>query len=78
VLQSSHIVIKEAIALLESWRGRLVRVEEALARSASEKWEYDRRFCAWSRFALVVQRVAFKERFGKEAERVSMFRLAGE
>jgi hypothetical protein len=112
------IAIKEAIALLESWRGQLVRVEETLARSAGEEWEYNRHFCTWSRFALVVQHVgwrfsggalcvegafgdemcghqisldavvavrrpdeasvAFKERFGQAAERVSVFRLVGE
>jgi hypothetical protein len=109
--------IEEAMFLLESWRGRLVRVEETLARGAGEEWEYNRHFCTWSRFALVVKRVgwrisgsalmvegsfggefcshevnldtvvavrrpdgesvAFKERFGQAAERVSVFRLVG-
>jgi hypothetical protein len=101
--------------LLESWRGRLVRVEEMLARGTSEEWRYNRHFCTWSRFALVVkdvrwrisgsalivegsfggefcshevnldtvvavrrpdgESVAFKERFGQAAERVSVFQL---
>ncbi len=107
--------VQDALALLESWRGRLVRVEETLARGTGKAWEYDRHGCTHSRLAFVVQHVgwrfsgsalcvlgaaaghdcgyevsvdalvavrrpedgslALKERFGRAAERVSVFRL---
>src|SRR4051794_17491451 len=52
--------VKEAIAVLESWRGRLVRVEETLARGTGDGWEYDRHGCTHSQFALVVQSVGWR------------------
>ena len=109
--------VEGAIALLESWRGQLVRVEETLARDTGDGWEYDRHGCTHSQIAFVAQfvgvrfsgsalqvlgalsdiecghevsldsvvavrrpdadSVAFKERFGRVAERVSLFRLVG-
>ena len=106
-----------AIGLLESWRGQLVRVDETLARSVGEGWEFDRHGCTHSGLSLVVEyvgwrfsgsalmvhgahsgrecgyevsldavvavrhpdrtAVAFKEWFGRAAERVSVFRLVG-
>ena len=109
--------VEEVIALLESWRGQLVRVEETLARSTGDGWEYDRHGCTHSALSLVVEyvgwrfsgsalmvqgtlagrecgyevsldavvavrrpdesSVAIKERFGRAAERVSVFWLAG-
>lgn len=108
--------VEEAVALLESWRGRLVRVEETVSRGTGEAWEYDRHGCTRSGQTLVVESVgwrfsgsalmvlgtlagqpcgyevsldavvgvrrpdassvALKERFGRAAERVSVFRLA--
>jgi hypothetical protein len=108
-------VVQEAIAVLESWRGQLVRVDVALARGNYEEWEYDRHSSTHSHLAFVVTHVgwrfsgsalwvlgemvdcdcghevsmdaltavhrlddgslAFKERFGRTAERVSVFRL---
>ena len=107
--------VQDAVALLESWRGRLIRVEETLARGTGDAWEYDRHGCTHSQLAFVVQHVgwrfsgsalfvlgavaghdcvhevsvdalvavrrpddgslALKERFGRAAERVSVFRL---
>lgn len=107
--------VEDAVALLESWRGRLASVEETLARSAGEGWEYNRHGCTRSRFSFIVESVhmrfsgaaitvlgalsggeceyeisldalvavqrpdgnsvAVKERFGKVAERVTVFRL---
>ena len=109
--------VEGAIALMESWRGQLVRVDETLARSTSDGWEYDRHGCTHSSLTLVVEyvgwrfsgsalmvhgvlsgrecgyevsldavvavrrpdeaSVALKERFGRAAERVSVFRLIG-
>jgi hypothetical protein len=109
--------VQDAIALLESWRGQLVRVDETLARSTGDGWEYDRHGCTHSGLSLVVEyvgwrfsgsalmvhgalsgrecgyevsldavvsvrrpdgaSVALKERFGRAAERVSVFRLVG-
>ena len=108
--------VEGAIALMESWRGKLVHVEETLARSTGDAWEYDRHGCTHSRQSLVVEyvgwrfsgsalmvdgtssghqcsyevsldavvavirpdesSVAFKERFGQVAERLSLFRMA--
>jgi hypothetical protein len=52
--------IEEAMVLLDSWRGRLIRVEETLARYTSEEWQYNRHFCTWSRFAMVVKYVGWR------------------
>ncbi len=110
--------VEAAIARLESWKGRLVSVEESISRAIGKSWSFDRHFCTRSRFflslefvgwfisgsALAVEgsqgeqpasyqltldlvvaaelpedgSVAFKERFGQAAERVSVFRLVGE
>lgn len=109
--------VEAAIARLESWKGRLISVEESISRAIGESWSYDRHFCTRSRFSLMVEfvgwyfsgsslavegsqggqpanyqltldrvvavelpedgSVAFKERFGQAAERVSVFRLNG-
>lgn len=109
--------VQDAIALLESWRGLPVRVDETLARGTADGWEYDRHGCTRSGLVLIVEyvgwrfsgnalmvhgsldgrecgyevgldavvavrrpcgaSVAHKERFGRAAERVSVFRLVG-
>lgn len=114
---SSELItaVEEAIALLESWRGRFVHVEVTSARGTGDNWEYDRHIHTHSQLAFVVQHVgwrfsgsalfvhgavagwscghevsldalvavrrladgslALKERYGRAAERVSVFRL---
>ena len=52
--------VQEAIALLESWRGRLVRVEETLARGTGDALEYDRHGCTRSQLAFVVQHAGLR------------------
>ena len=52
--------VQEAIELLHTWRGKLVRVEETLARRTGEAWEYDRHGCTRSHFVLVVEFVGWR------------------
>jgi hypothetical protein len=52
--------VEGAIALLESWRGQLVRVDETLARGTGDGWEYDRHGCTHSGLALVVEYVGWR------------------
>ncbi len=52
--------VQEAVALLESWRGRFVRVEETLTRETGEAWDYDHHGCTPSQLAFVVQHVGWR------------------
>jgi hypothetical protein len=118
-LMSPNILrsVEDAFARLESWKGRLVSVEELVSRCVGKTWSYDRHFSTRTEFSLVVESVdwqfsgsslelrgsqggrpasyqitmdclvevessdsgsvAFKERFGRAAERCSAFRLVG-
>lgn len=52
--------VEDAIALLESWRGRFVHVEVTLARGTGDDWEHDRHIRTHSRLTFAVQHVGWR------------------
>jgi hypothetical protein len=47
--------IQAALERLESWKGRLVTIEESISRAVGESFSYDRHFCTRTRFSLIVE-----------------------